>query len=98
MSNNVLLKKDLVPNELPDLQDIMSRAHSEAHGLTVGTTLFMREYGVTSEAEYKMKMKKRLKDFVIFMKNSKNMMSSWIDSAWRWTGSWAYRNNTATKL
>ena len=59
MSNNVLLKKDLVPNELPDLQDIMSRAHREAHGLTVGTTLFMREYGVTSEAEYKMKMAKK---------------------------------------
>ena len=59
MSNNVLLKKDLVPNELPNLQDIMSRAHSEAHGLTVGTTLFMKEYGVTSEAEYKMKMAKK---------------------------------------
>ena len=59
MSSTVLLKKDLVPNEVPDLEEILSQSRKEAQGLSVGTTLFMKEYGVRSEAEYKMKMAKR---------------------------------------
>lgn len=59
MSSTVLLKKDLVPNEVPDLEEILSQSRKEAQGLSVGTTLFMKEYGVRSEAEYKMKMAKK---------------------------------------
>jgi hypothetical protein len=48
MSSTVLLKKDLVPNEVPDLEEILSQSsRKRSTGLSVGTTLFMKEYGVT---------------------------------------------------
>ena len=56
---SMLLKRDLVPNEVPDITEILSRARKESQGLSVGTTLFMKEYGVRSEAEYKMKLAKQ---------------------------------------
>lgn len=59
--SSVLLKRDLVPNEVPDLASILSGAEKEAKGLTIGTTLFMKKYGVKSEAEYKIKLAKQKK-------------------------------------
>lgn len=52
----LLLKKDLIPHEVPTLSDILSKAEKEAQGVTVGTTLFMKANGVSSEAEYKRNM------------------------------------------
>lgn len=41
---------------LPDMQTVVAEAEKIASGLTIGETLFMREHGVKSDAEYKRKM------------------------------------------
>lgn len=52
----LVLKNDLIPHEVPTLSDILAKAEKEAQGVTVGTTLFMKANGVSSEAEYKRNM------------------------------------------
>lgn len=42
--------------DLPDMKTILSEGHAVAEKVEIGETLFMREYGVRSEAEYKRKM------------------------------------------
>lgn len=74
---SVLLKQDLVPNEVPDMTEIMSLARKEAEGLSVGTTLFMKKYGVKSEAEYKIKKAKEGK----IMHHAHIGWNSWEETA-----------------
>lgn len=42
--------------ELPDMKTIKADAKKIASNITIGETLFMKKYGVRSEAEYKRKM------------------------------------------
>ncbi|WP_301860938.1 cobalamin-dependent protein [uncultured Megasphaera sp.] len=72
-----LIKKNLVPNEVPDTADILARAEREAAGLSIGTTLFMKHYGVSSEAEYK---KKRMAEGKI-MHHAHIGWNSWEETA-----------------
>ena len=58
---DVVLKQDLVPEELPSLQEIQSKAETESRDIRVGTTLFMRTHHVRSEGEYKRRMMKKKK-------------------------------------
>lgn len=48
-----ITKKDLITQELPGLSDIRSEAESITKDIKIGKTLFMKKYGVKSEAEYK---------------------------------------------
>lgn len=52
---NMLTKKDLISEELPQLKDLMGEVEKISNGITIGETLFMKKYGVKSEAEYKLK-------------------------------------------
>ena len=52
----LLLRQELIPNEVPSLSDVVCKAKKEAQSVTIGTTLFMKKYGVSSEAEYKKNM------------------------------------------
>lgn len=42
--------------DLPDMKTIMAQGDQIAQGVTIGTSAFMKTYGVSSEAEYKKKM------------------------------------------
>lgn len=52
----MITKQELVPNDVPSLAETLAKAKDEVATVTVGTTLFMKKYGVTSEAEYKKRM------------------------------------------
>lgn len=73
----LLLKQDLVPHEVPGLSDILAQSKKEAADVTVGTTLFMKKYGVKSEAEYKQKMIKQGK----IMHHAHIGWNSWEETA-----------------
>lgn len=77
MSDQILLKKDLVPNDVPSLEEILAASRKEAQDVTIGTTLFMKKYGVTSEAEYKKKMMKQGK----IMHHAHIGWNSWEETA-----------------
>lgn len=53
---DIEIKRRFNEKELPDMKTIMSDAKKIASGITIGETLFMKEHGVKSEAEYKRKM------------------------------------------
>ena len=53
---NIEIKRRFNEKELPDMETIKSDAKKIASGITIGETLFMKEYGVRSEVEYKKKM------------------------------------------
>lgn len=52
---NILTKKELISEELPELKDLMGEVEKISNGITIGETLFMKKHGVKSEAEYKLK-------------------------------------------
>ncbi|MFV0363287.1 MAG: cobalamin-dependent protein [Suipraeoptans sp.] len=58
---------------LPDLKELNNQAAQAAKGITIGKTVFMEKYGVSSEREYKEQMMKQKK----IMKHSAIGMSSW---------------------
>lgn len=74
---DVLLKKNLVPEDMPALEEILARARQEAKGVTIGTTLFMKKYGVSSEAEYKERMARQGK----IMHHAHIGWNSWEETA-----------------
>lgn len=49
----LVLREELIPQDMPTLSEIQQEAEKEARQITIGTTLFMQKYGVHSEAEYK---------------------------------------------
>ncbi len=53
---DIKMKKRFEYKNLPDMQTIRSEIDKIAKNVTIGETLFMRENGVRSEAEYKKKM------------------------------------------
>ena len=53
---DIKMKKRFEYKNLPDMQTIRSEIDKIAKNVTIGETLFMRENGVKSEAEYKKKM------------------------------------------
>ncbi len=59
--------------ELPDMKTIKADARKIASGITIGETLFMKKYGVKSEAEYKRQMMKKGK----IMKHSVIGWNAW---------------------
>ncbi|HEX78206.1 MAG TPA: hypothetical protein G4O03_07350 [Dehalococcoidia bacterium] len=50
-------RADLLPEGLPPANEVVEQGKDIAKGIAIGQTLFMREHGVTSEAEYKRKMR-----------------------------------------
>lgn len=59
--------------ELPDMETLDHEVDKIADKTTIGTTLFMKKYGVSSEREYKERMMKERK----LMKHSAIGMGSW---------------------
>lgn len=59
--------------ELPDMKTIKDEAKKIASGISIGETLFMKKYGVKSEADYKRRMMKAGK----IMKHSVIGWNSW---------------------
>lgn len=59
--------------DLPDMKTLNSEVDSIAKDVTIGKTLFMEKYGVSSEREYKEKMMKEKK----VMKHSAVGLNSW---------------------
>lgn len=51
----MLSKKDLLPNELPDLKSILAEGKKISSGIKIGKTLFMEKHNIQSEVEYKLK-------------------------------------------
>lgn len=49
-------KAELLPEGLPPGREIVAQGKQIGKGVTIGRTLFMREQGVSSEAEYKRRM------------------------------------------
>lgn len=75
------MKKELINQkvnykEAPDLRSIMNEAEQIAAKTVIGETLFMKKYGVKSEAEYKEQMVKEHK----IMKHSQIGWNSWEDT------------------
>lgn len=70
---NIEIKRRFNEKELPDMKTIKADAKKIASGITIGETLFMKEYGVKSEVEYKKKMMKAGK----IMKHSVIGWNSW---------------------
>lgn len=56
---DIKMKKRFEYKNLPDMKTIRSEIDQIASGVTIGETLFMKEHGVKSEAEYKKKMAKQ---------------------------------------
>ena len=52
---DIEIKRRYNEKELPDMKTIRSDAKKIASKITIGETLFMKEYGVKSEVEYKQK-------------------------------------------
>ena len=67
------IKRRYNEKELPDMKTIRSDAKKIASKITIGETLFMKEYGVKSEVEYKQKMMEAGK----IMKHSVIGWNSW---------------------
>ncbi len=53
---NYLAKSELIPKGLPAGSEIVAQGKEIGKQTTIGTTLFMQEKGVSSEAEYKRRM------------------------------------------
>lgn len=70
---DIEIKRRYNEKELPDMKTIRSDAKKIASGITIGETLFMKEYGVKSEVEYKQKMMEAGK----IMKHSVIGWNSW---------------------
>lgn len=70
---NIEIKRRFNEKDLPDMKTIKEEAKKIASGITIGETLFMKEYGVKSEVEYKKKMMKAGK----IMKHSVIGWNSW---------------------
>ena len=70
---DIKINRRFEEKELPDMKTIKADAKKIASGITIGETLFMREHGVKSEAEYKKKMAARGK----IMKHSVIGWNSW---------------------
>lgn len=70
---NIEIKRRFNEKDLPDMNTIKSDAKKIASEITIGETLFMKEYGVKSEVEYKKKMMKTGK----IMKHSVIGWNSW---------------------
>lgn len=77
MNMNLEIKRRFNERELPDMNTIKTDAKKIASGITIGETLFMKEYGVKSEMEYKKKMMKEGK----IMKHSVIGWNSWETTA-----------------
>ena len=52
----IKMKKRFEYKNLPDMKSILDEVDKVAADTVIGKTLFMKEKGVTSEAEYKRKM------------------------------------------
>ncbi|MCC9294905.1 cobalamin-dependent protein [Clostridium sp. WLY-B-L2] len=74
---NMLTKKDLIPEDLPQLKDLMGEIKKISNSITVGETLFMKKYGVKSEVEYKLKCMKEGK----IMRHAHIGWNSWEETA-----------------
>ena len=70
---DIEIKRRYNEKELPDMKTIRSDAKKIASKITIGETLFMKEYGVKSEVEYKQKMMEAGK----IMKHSVIGWNSW---------------------
>lgn len=70
---DIEIKRRYNEKELPDMKTIRSDAKKIASKITIGETLFMKEYGVKSEVEYKLKMMEAGK----IMKHSVIGWNSW---------------------
>lgn len=70
---NIEIKRRFNEKELPDMQTALHEAEQAASDITLGTTLFMKKYGVKSEGEYKRRMMKEGK----IMKHSVIGWNSW---------------------
>lgn len=71
------LKKRFEIQDLPDMDTLNSEIDKLAKNVTIGETLFMKKYGVRSEAEYKKKMAKKGH----IMKHTTIGWNSWDDTA-----------------
>ena len=74
---DIQIKRRFNEKELPDMKTIKADAKKIASGITIGETLFMKKYGVKSEAEYKRRMMKEGK----IMKHSVIGWNSWSVTA-----------------
>ncbi|MCI9476237.1 MAG: methylmalonyl-CoA mutase [Emergencia sp.] len=70
---DIEIKRRYNEKELPDMKTIRSDAKKIASKITIGETMFMKEYGVKSEVEYKQKMMEAGK----IMKHSVIGWNSW---------------------
>lgn len=70
---DIKLNRRFNEKELPDMKTIKAEAKKIASAITIGETLFMKKYGVKSEAEYKRKMAESGK----IMKHSVIGWNSW---------------------
>lgn len=70
---DVQIKRRFNEKELMDMDSVMAEAKKIASEITIGQTLFMKEHGVKSEKEYKLKMIKEGK----IMKHSVIGWNSW---------------------
>jgi methylmalonyl-CoA mutase cobalamin-binding subunit len=73
----ILLKNEILPKEVPDLKDIRNDAQKIASKITIGRTLFVEKYGINSEVEYKIKMKKQGR----IMRHAAIGWNSWEETA-----------------
>lgn len=69
----LVLKNEVNFKEAPDLSSVFHEVDKIAQEITIGETLFMKKYGVKSEAEYKERMVRERK----IMKHSQIGWNSW---------------------
>ncbi len=55
---DITIKRRFNEKELPDMKTVKNEVDKKAKEVTIGTTLFMKEYNVKSEVEYKKRMMK----------------------------------------
>ena len=70
---DITIKRRFNEKELPDMKTVKNEVDKKAKEVTIGTTLFMKEYNVKSEVEYK---KRRMKEGRI-MKHSVIGWNDW---------------------
>lgn len=70
---DITINRRFNEKELPDMKTIKAEAKKIASGITISETLFMKKYGVKSEAEYKKRMMKEGR----IMKHSVIGWNSW---------------------
>ena len=74
---DLLSKEALLPRELPEFGGILHEAKKTASGITIGKTLFMEKYDVSSEAEYKQRRMNECK----VMRHAQIGWNSWQETA-----------------